>query len=251
MNEWALVFVVLLLVSAITFSILLGSKSSKVDLPTVTLTRVDTVDNGNAFQSYEYSFTLNTTNADSVFGSYDINQVGTVAAPTLSLYTTSLTFNAAGKSGDPGETYSIYVTAENANGASVASYTLSVTCFMEDVMIQTSRGGIQAQNLLVGDLLLQPDGEYKRIEEVQVTQVNDSCKLMDRRIYADLSERIKVTHWHKLMWPGEEMVYAGESAHMHEIFPQMPFTVYHFRLEEPTDHILVEGTDAILESLKD
>jgi len=246
MHEWAIVFIVLLLVSAVTFSILLGSKSSNVDLPTVTLTRVDTVDNGNALQAYEYSFTVNTTNADSVFGSYDINQVGTVAAPTLSLYTTSLTFDAAGKSGDPGETYSIYVTAENANGASVASYTLSVTCFMEDVLIETSRGGIQAQNLLVGDLLLQPDGSFQEIQLVRVTEVSTNSKLMDRRIYSD-GHGVKVTHWHKLKWAEDaEIVYAGESIRMHEIFPEMPFNVYHFKLD---GEIKVQGSDAILESL--
>lgn len=253
MNDWYYIFVVLIFVAALTFSIVLAGKT-ETPAPVVLFQRTDTVGTG-AFDDTLYSFSVQVTGADSFFGSIDWQNSWSGSVPTFTVYDTSATLQASGNSNTSNPalmpTYSLYVTAVNAGGATVASISLPVRCFMQDVLIETSDGVIFTQNLEVGHLLRQPDNSFRKIKAVQKTTIDERSNAVDRRVFSDESRRVRVTYWHKLKKEDGEMEIAGTAPFMHEFFPAFPFDVYHFELESKEDVILVHGSDLVLESLHD
>jgi hypothetical protein len=146
--------------------------------------------------------------------------------------------------------YTVVVTVADSNGGtSTLSITVSITCFLGSTKLQTRSGAVMASDIVLGTELLQPDGSYSKVVNAKQSVVSKAVPAGDARLFADPEEKMIVTAWHKIRFADEkEEIKADTHPRLHEVFREMPFTVYHFELEKHSDKILVADTDIIAES---
>jgi len=145
--------------------------------------------------------------------------------------------------------YTATVTLTNSYGSVSASITVSITCFLGSTKLQTRNGSVCASDVVLGTELLQPDGSYSKVVKVRESTVSKSVPAGDARLFADESEKMIVTAWHKIRFADEkEEVKADIHPRLHEVFREMPFMVYHFELEDISHKILIANADIIAES---
>lgn len=201
-------------------------------------------------ETTNFSFSYNTTNTDNVIVSYVNNQTNLYDYNAASVLTTSNTqsvFTAYRAYHSNPITYTVFFNASNqSNFHGLKSYTLPVTCFLEDVSIVLYTEVKKAKDIVVGDKMFQNSREYSIVKRIKKSEVNEQCILKDRRIFSDESGFVKVTYWHKVKFENEDWTFAGEHSKMHEIFPPFPFFVYHFELESVNDTIQIENVPNIL-----
>jgi hypothetical protein len=148
------------------------------------------------------------------------------------------------------DTYSVTINVSNPYGSASASVTISIPCFLGFVKLTTRDGPVAAEDVVVGMEMLQPDGvTYSRVKKVLTRNVTEHTRPADARLFADPSEKMVVTAWHKIRFSDEtEENKADEHPRLHEVFRELPFPVYHFHLEHYTHKILIHDTDIIAES---
>lgn len=145
--------------------------------------------------------------------------------------------------------YTATVTLTNSYGSVSASITVSITCFLGSTKLQTRNGSVCASDVVLGTELLQPDGSYSKVVKARESTVSKSVPAGDARLFADESEKMIVTAWHKIRFADEkEEVKADIHPRLHEVFREMPFMVYHFELEDISHKILIADADIIAES---
>jgi len=145
--------------------------------------------------------------------------------------------------------YNVTVTLSNSFGSSSSTITVSVTCFLGFVKLQTRGGPICASDIKIGMEMLQPNGSYSKVTKVKETPVTKFIPAEDARLFADPEEKMVVTSWHKIRFSDElEETKADVHPRLHEVFREMPFTVYNFQLDKFSDKIMIHDTDIIAES---
>jgi len=145
--------------------------------------------------------------------------------------------------------YVVTVTVTLGSLTASASVNISVPCFVGHVLLETAEGAVAAKDIVVGSRMLQPDGGYSEVVEVKNSILTEETNAEDRRLFADPEEKMVVTFWHKVKFPGEqEEVRAGEHPLLHEVHYPLPLPVYHFKLENPKkDKILIHETEIVAE----
>jgi hypothetical protein len=146
-------------------------------------------------------------------------------------------------------TYNIAVQGSNAYDYATATLTYSIPCFLGFVKLQTRGGPVAAEDVTLGMEMLQPDGSYSTVMKTASRVVTEHTRPADARLFADPSEKMVVTSWHKIRFSDEtDEKKADEHPRLHEVFRELPFPVYHFHLEHYTHKILIHDTDIIAES---
>jgi len=147
------------------------------------------------------------------------------------------------------DNYNVIITVSNIYGSASAAVVTSIPCFLGFVKLQTREGPVAAEDVTLGMEMLQPDGSYSRVMKTASRVVTEHTRPADARLFADPSENMVVTSWHKIRFSDEaEEKKADEHPRLHEVFREMPFPVYHFHLEHYTHKILIHDTDIIAES---
>ena len=147
------------------------------------------------------------------------------------------------------DNYNVIITVSNAYASASAAVVTSIPCFLGFVKLTTREGPVAAEDVTLGMEMLQPDGSYSTVTKVRSRIVTDKIPAKDSRLFADPSEKMVVTAWHKIRFSDEaEEQKADEHPRLHEVFREMPFPVYHFHLEHYTHKIMIHDTDIIAES---
>jgi len=150
---------------------------------------------------------------------------------------------------DPYTTYSVTITVSSGNASASAVITFSVSCFLGRVELQTRDGLLAAEKVVLGTEMLQPDGSYSKVVQVKKTTVTAQSANKDSRLFADDTEKLAVTSWHKVRFSDELVeTKADEHPRLHEITHDYPFDVFHFQLEKFAHKILVSDTGIVSES---
>jgi len=145
--------------------------------------------------------------------------------------------------------YNVIITVSNAYASASAAVVTSIPCFLGFVKLQTRGGPVAAEDVTLGMEMLQPDGSYSTVMKTASRVVTEHTRPADARLFADPSEKMVVTSWHKIRFSDEtEEKKADEHPRLHEVFRELPFPVYHFHLEHYTHKILIHDTDIIAES---
>jgi hypothetical protein len=143
------------------------------------------------------------------------------------------------------------VTVTVIGNGSTASATINVSnpCFYGSVKIKTRLGAMTADAIRVGDEILQLDGSFSKVTQVKKSICDHKSSDENHRLFADESEKLIVTYWHKIRFMDEsEEIKAGEHPKLHEVFREMPFDIYHFKLESYKHKILIDDSDIVAES---
>ena len=147
------------------------------------------------------------------------------------------------------DNYNVIITVSNTYASVSAAVVTSIPCFLGFVKLTTREGPVAAEDVTLGMEMLQPDGSYSTVTKVRSRIVTDKIPAKDSRLFADPSEKMVVTAWHKIRFSDEaEEQKADEHPRLHEVFREMPFPVYHFHLEHYTHKIMIHDTDIIAES---
>jgi len=147
------------------------------------------------------------------------------------------------------DNYNVIITVSNAYASASAAVVTSIPCFLGFVKLQTRGGPVAAEDVTLGMEMLQPDGSYSTVMKTASRVVTEHTRPADARLFADPSEKMVVTSWHKIRFSDEaEEKKADEHPRLHEVFRELPFPVYHFHLEHYTHKILIHDTDIIAES---
>jgi hypothetical protein len=150
---------------------------------------------------------------------------------------------------DPYGSYYVTINVNNAKASASAQITFSVSCFLGRVELQTRDGLLAAEKVGLGTDMLQPDGSYSKVVQVKKTTVTAQSANKDSRLFADDTEKLVVTSWHKIRFPDELVeTKADEHPRLHEITQEYPFDVFHFQLEKFAHKILVSDTGIVSES---
>ena len=153
------------------------------------------------------------------------------------------------QSADPYGSYYVTITVNNAKASASAQISFSVSCFLGRVELQTRYGLLAAEKVGLGTEMLQPDGSYSKVVQVKKTTVTSQSANKDSRLFADDTEKLVVTSWHKIRFPDELVeTKADEHPRLHEITQEYPFDVFHFQLEKFAHKILVSDTGIVSES---
>jgi hypothetical protein len=170
---------------------------------------------------------------------------GSSNTPTVS----ALTAGSCTITGVYNDTYNVIITVSNAYASASAEIVTGTPCFLGFVKLQTVLGPVAAEDVTLGMEMLQPDGSYSKIVKTASRVVTEFTRQADARLFADPSEKMVVTSWHKIRFSDEaEEKKAVEHPRLHEVFRELPFPVYHFHLEHYTHKILIHDTDIIAES---
>ena len=95
----------------------------------------------------------------------------------------------------------------------------------------TREGPVAARDIVVGMEMLQPDGSYSRVVKIASRVVTKYTRPADARLFADPSEKMVVTAWHKIRFSDEiEEKKADKHPRLHEVFRELPLPVYHLSL---------------------
>ena len=149
----------------------------------------------------------------------------------------------------PYGSYYVTITVSSGNASASAVITFSVSCFLGRVELQTRDGLLAAEKVVLGTEMLQPDGSYSKVVQVKKTTVTSQSANKDSRLFADDTEKLVVTSWHKVRFPDELVeTKADEHPRLHEITQEYPFDVFHFQLEKFAHKILVSDTGIVSES---
>jgi len=150
---------------------------------------------------------------------------------------------------DPYGSYYVTITVNNEKASASAEISFSVSCFLGRVELQTRDGLLAAEKVVLGTEMLQPDGSYSKVVQVKKTTVTAQSANKDSRLFADDTEKLVVTSWHKVRFPDELVeTKADEHPRLHEITQEYPFDVFHFQLEKFAHKILVSDTGIVSES---
>lgn len=153
------------------------------------------------------------------------------------------------QSADPYGSYYVTITVNNEKASASAQISFSVSCFLGRVELQTRDGLLAAEKVGLGTEMLQPDGSYSKVVQVKKTTVTSQSANKDSRLFADDTEKLVVTSWHKIRFPDELVeTKADEHPRLHEITQEYPFDVFHFQLEKFAHKILVSDTGIVSES---
>ena len=189
----------------------------------------------------ETNVTSRSATVVTLVGGYSAGIVTDLVAGSCTLTGTSDFSNA--------NSYEVTITVSNAYTSVSAAVSTGVPCFLGFVKLQTRGGPVAAEDVTLGMEMLQPDGSYSKIVKTASRVVTEFTRPADARLFADPSEKMVVTSWHKIRFSDETTEQkADEHPRLHEVFREMPFLVYHFHLEHYTHKILIHDTDIIAES---
>jgi len=149
----------------------------------------------------------------------------------------------------PGGNYQLQIKC-SAEGVQTATYlgtVFNATCMLGFVSLLTSEGSKHASSVQVHDLMLQPDGSYSTVEEVQKSLISLDTKLPDRRLFSTQDKKVVVTYWHMVKLLDQWVLPETCMDEVTDQFPSENF-VYHFKLTTASDVLMTEN-GLVIESL--
>ena len=180
---------------------------------------------------------------------YEYGTLTVVTGTVSSLTAGACTVTGVGSNSPGWGPYTAKITLTNSYGSTIASISVSISCFLGSTKLQTRSGAVPASEIVLGIELLQPDGSYSKVVKAKESVVSKAVPAGDARLFADPEEKMIVTAWHKIRFADEkEEVKADVHPRLHEVFREMPFQVYHFELEDISHKILIADTVIIAES---
>lgn len=124
----------------------------------------------------------------------------------------------------------------------------NIQCIYEKTNLKTSEGLKCAEDIIIGENLVQPNGNISKVIQITKTRIPTNHELRNDSARLYKYKNTIITYWHKIMLD-ETYVLPKDHPDFHEISHLEETFVYNFLLESFDDMIITED-EVILESLK-